>query len=299
MIVSASYRTDIPAFYGRWFLNRLNAGYCTVVNPYGGRRYRVDLTPAAVDGFVFWTRNLEPFQPALAEVSARGLPFMVQFSLTGYPRVLEPSVIEPARALAQLQQLAQRHGPRAGVWRYDPIVLSNLTPTAWHEDTFTRLAGQLAGVVDEVVISFVQPYAKTTRKLAAAATADGFCWDLPEQPRQRQLAQRLAAIAAAHGLGLSACTQPALSGVPGVRPARCVDAARLSDLAGRPIAARLKGNRPGCGCHQSRDIGDYDSCPHGCAYCYAVAAQDRARQRWQQHDPAGESLINDRPLPHT
>ena len=75
MIVSASYRTDIPAFYGRWFLNRLRAGFCRTVNPYGGQVARIELTPGAVDGFVFWTRNIGPFREALAEVAGRGFPF--------------------------------------------------------------------------------------------------------------------------------------------------------------------------------------------------------------------------------
>ena len=65
MIISASYKTDIPAFYGEWFLNRLRAGYCKMVNPYGRQVYRVSLTPPDADGFIFWTKNLGPFLDAL------------------------------------------------------------------------------------------------------------------------------------------------------------------------------------------------------------------------------------------
>ena len=86
MIISASYKTDIPAFYGRWFLNRLDAGYCLMVNPYGRQTHRIDLSPAAVDGFVFWTRNPGPFGQAFKAVAARGNPFMIQVTVTGYPR---------------------------------------------------------------------------------------------------------------------------------------------------------------------------------------------------------------------
>jgi hypothetical protein len=89
---------------------------------------------------------------------------------------------------------------------------------------------------------------------------------------------------------LTLCTQPALA-TKGIGPARCVDAERLSDVAGRPIAAREKGNRPGCLCAESRDIGDYDSCTHGCVYCYAVASRSAAQRRRRAHDPAGEMLI--------
>jgi len=125
VIISASYKTDIPAFYGRWFLNRLAAGYCLMVNPYGRQTHRIDLSPAAVDGFVFWTRNAWPFGQAFEAVAARGDPFMVQVTVTGYPRALESSVLEPGRAVDQIRVLAERWGPRAVVWRYDPIVLSS------------------------------------------------------------------------------------------------------------------------------------------------------------------------------
>lgn len=287
MIVSASYRTDIPAFYPRWFLNRLRAGWCRTVNPYGGPPGRVDLGPGAVDGFVFWTRNLEPFAEALDAVAVRAIPFVVQFTITGYPRALERSVIEPARAVAQLARIRERWGPRAAVWRYDPIAFTSLTPPAWHEETFAGLAAGLEGVTDEVVVSVLQPYRKTTRNLDAAARDHGFEWRDPGAGEKQALIDRLSALAAGHGITLTLCTQPGLTGAP----AACVDARRLSDVAGRPIAARVKGNRPGCACAESRDIGAYDTCPHGCVYCYAVASRSAAQRRFQRHDPDGEFLI--------
>ena len=92
---------------------------------------------------------------------------------------------------------------------------------------------------------------------------------------------------------LTLCAQRSLL-APGVAEAHCVDAARLADVAGRPIAARLKGNRPDCLCYQSRDIGAYDTCPHGCAYCYAVQNREAARRRYAAHDPEGELLFSPR-----
>jgi hypothetical protein len=290
MIVSASYKTDIPAFYGDWFTRRLEAGYCRVANPYGGPPSTVGLGREAVDGFVFWTRNLGPFVDRLEAVAARGFPFVVQYTVTGYPRELDAATIAAEQAVRQLHEMAGRYGRRAGVWRYDPIVFSSLTPSAWHRRTFARLAGQLAGAVDEVVVSVAQIYRKTARNLAAAARLHGFAWDDPEPGEKRALIADLAAIAAAHGLGLAVCGQPELI-VAGALAARCIDAARLADVAGRPLKAAHKPHRAACDCDASRDIGEYDTCPHGCAYCYAVRSRPLAKRRFAAHDPAGEFLF--------
>ncbi|HYE00340.1 MAG TPA: DUF1848 domain-containing protein [Alphaproteobacteria bacterium] len=286
MIVSASYRTDIPAFYAEWFARRLAEGFALVGNPYGGAEYRVDLRPGAVAGWVFWTKNLGPFRPQLEAVRARGEPFVVQYSITGLPTALEKAVPRPEAAVGHMRELARRFGPRAAVWRYDPVVLTDLTPPAWHRETFARLAGGLRGATDEVTVSFLQLYRKTGRNLRLAAERHGLSWRLPEPEEQRALLDDLTAIAADHGMALTLCTQPGLGGVP----ARCIDAARLSDVAGRPLPARTKGNRPGCLCAESHDIGAYDGCPHGCVYCYAVSDHARAQARLKAHDPAAPKL---------
>jgi hypothetical protein len=294
MIVSASYRTDIPAFYGEWFRNRFRAGFARVVNPYGGPDSTVPLR-AGIDGYVFWTRNVGPFLPVLAEVRRAGLPFVVQYTVTGYPRALESSVIEAARSLALMRQLAAEHGPRCVVWRYDPIVFTDLTPPAFHRDTFARLADALAGGVDEVVTSFANIYRKTARNLAAAGRAHHFAWSDPPADDKRALAAELAELAAARGLSLTVCSQEDYT-VPGTTAASCVDSRRLEDVAAgwgarRAVKARLKGNRPGCLCCESRDIGAYDTCPHGCTYCYAVNSRTLAKRRFAEHDPDGEFLV--------
>lgn len=258
MIVSASYRTDIPAFYGRWFQQRLLAGEAWVKNPYSSKPYRVSLAPSDVDGFVFWTRNLAPFAEALATVEAMLRPYVVQYTITGYPTALEAGVPPAEHGIAQLRALAKRRGGAAGVWRYDPILLSSLTPPAWHRKTFARIAAALGGMVDEVTVSFCAPYRKTTRNLNAAAIRHNFTWYDPPLEEKQALLGDLASIAADQGMRLTACTQPDLLG-QGVAAAACIDAARLSRIAGHPVAAKQKGNRPGCLCAESRDIGAYDT----------------------------------------
>lgn len=288
MIVSASYRTDIPAFYAGWFLGRLAAGYAHVANPYGGGSYEVSLRPGEADGFVFWTRNMRPLLGGLDRV--RGVaPFTVQFTVTGYPRSLESSVIASQDAVDQLRELRRRFGARVAVWRYDPIVMTSEMDAAAHRRGFAALAAALAGAVDEVVLSFANPYRKTRRNLDRAAERHGFAWHDPPAGEKRELLARLAEIAADAGMAATLCTQPDLL-VPGIGEARCIDAGRLSDVANGPVAARESGNRPGCRCALSRDIGAYDTCPHGCVYCYAVAERDRAVSRHKAHDPTAESL---------
>ncbi len=289
MIVSASYRTDIPALYADWFERRLDAGFCETVNPYNGKRSLLPLGPDEVDGFVFWTRRLGPFAGALARLRRRGTPFVVQHTVTGYPRALERATPDWRRAADEIGEAAARHGPRAVVWRYDPVIATDLTPAAFHEERVGRLAERLAGAVDEAVFSFAHIYARTRRNTDRAARAGGFGWTDPDDDARRGLLVRLAGIVGARGMRATLCAQPGLLAPP-LEPAACIDAARLSDIAGRPVRARRKGNRPGCLCAEARDIGAYDTCPQGCVYCYANRSREAALRRFRAHDPARAAL---------
>ena len=290
MIISASYKTDIPTFYGEWFANRLKAGYCKVVNPYNGRVSVVSLRRPDVDAFVFWTKNLGPFLPYLPHVHSNGFPFIVQYTINGYPRALESSVTEPTRAVAHVHEVRKTYGEGIVVWRYDTILMSSLTPPEFHLSNFASLAESMAGSVDEVVVSFAQLYRKTERKLQAAANESSFTWWEPSVDEKKRLLLELARIGRRWGIGLSLCSQPELL-VDGAAEAQCVDTERISRVAGARVFAPLRGNRPGCRCSQSRDIGEYDTCPHGCVYCYAVSTNARAKERFRRHHPESEFLF--------
>ena len=290
MIVSASYKTDIPAFYGRWFRNRLDAGFADVVNPWGGTPFRVDLRREAVDGFVFWTRNAAPFLEELDRLSAMAWPFVVQVTMTGYPRALERSVIPTEAAIAQIRALSRRFGRRSVVWRYDPILITDLTETEFHRAQFAELARALSGSLDEVTLSFTNIYRKTGANLERLRREQGIAWRDPEDPEKRALLAELGLLAREAGITPTLCAQPDLL-ADHLVAAACIDARRLSDVAGYEIAAVTKGNRPGCLCAQSRDIGAYDSCPHGCVYCYAVGRPDTAKRKHRAHDPDGGFLM--------
>ena len=271
-IVSASYRTDIPAFYGAWFARRLAAGYALVRNPWSGSTYRVDLDAPG-------RRRAMSSGPATPPRSCR---FWRGWSgrspssspITGYGRRLEPSVPAPGRAVEAAHALAALYGPRCVVWRYDPI----LSPTQDHVEAAGRLAESLRGATDECVVSFASFYRKTARNLSAA----GFAWEDPGPDRRLRSIEALAA--AVSPLRLTVCAQPELT-AGAAAPARCIDPARLG-LGPLPE----KGNRPGCACAASRDIGAYDTCPHGCLYCYANASPAAARRRFKAHDPEAGML---------
>ncbi len=287
MIVSASYRTDIPAFYGDWFAARRAAGSCTVKNPYGGAPYRVALRGPAVDGFVFWTRNARPFLPVLDALTGDGVPFVVQYTVTEYPALLETGVPAATQAVACAREIAARFGPDALVWRYDPILVTSATPLETHRDRFARLADALAGATNQVVVSFADFYRKTVRNLGAGAPT--LTWRDPTAGEKTTVLADLRDAAQARGMLFTLCTEPDVE-ASGVAAARCIDAARLSKIAGRPIATRAKGNRAGCACAESRDIGAYDSCAHGCLYCYAVRDHAAARAAFSGHDYHADTL---------
>jgi hypothetical protein len=289
VIISASYRTDIPAFYSNWFMCRLKAGFCGVVNPYNASVRRVSLAPDDVDGIVLWTKNLEPMLDRLPTLVQMGHIFTVQYSLTGYPRELELSVTGAEKAVGHIKLVSERFGPRSVVWRYDPVLITDITPVDWHFGNFAFLASSLRGVVDEVVVSFAHFYQKTTRNLDASARTNGFRFRDPPDEEKRAVLSRLSEIARSEDIRLTVCAQPALI-PPGADASRCVDLGRLSDLRGRIVRGHASRNRPGCDCAQSIDIGDYDTCPHGCVYCYAVQHRALARQRHREHDPDGEFL---------
>ncbi len=182
-----------------------------------------------------------------------------------------------------IHNTARQYGQSAVVWRYDPIVVSSLTPFEWHTQNFSDLSRRLAGAVDEVVVSFAHFYRKTKRNLTHAAVEHGFSFQDSVLLQKRVLIAKLSKISASYGIVLNVCSQ-AENLVDGV------DADRLSRLGGENTSFTVKGNRLGCMCHASRDIGAYNTCPHGCAYCCAVDSRNQAKILHSEHDRTNISL---------
>jgi hypothetical protein len=289
-VISCSRRTDIPAYYAPWLINRLRAGYCHTMNPFGGQVYRIPLAPPDVIALAFWTRNPAPMSKYLDELEARGYSFYFNMTVTGYSTPFEPHNLPLPAALRTFQEFARRLSASQMRWRYDPIVISSATPADYHLRHFEEIARELAGCTHHCTFSFVQFYGKTTRNMGEIARKAGVSLVQPALEEQQALARQLAEIARGYGMSFNSCCNDALL-VEGVTRNRCIDPALIQQLApGRAEGLKSKPTRPGCGCVASVDIGAYDTCLFDCAYCYATSHPTAARKRHADHNPE-DSLL--------
>jgi len=295
MIVSASRRTDIPALYSGWLEQRLDAGWCDVPNPFNRKQVaRVSLRPQDVDAFVFWTRHARPMLRLLPRLDAAGYRYYFQYTLTGYGPPVERRTPPLEVAVRSFRTLASRLPPGAVVWRYDPILLGPAFPAADHLERFSRIAGGVAGYAERVVVSVVDLYRKTERRLGRLYRWDDHLAREPHaDPTLPALLTGLVERAAEHGLCVEACAQAADWSDLGVHPTRCVDDRLLGRLFGGDWPSRKDpGQRNACRCVPSKDIGVPDTCTFGCAYCYATRSDATARTSRREHDPQAPSLAN-------
>ncbi len=263
MIVSVSRRTDIPAFYFPWFLERLRAGEVFVRNPMNFRQVRrVPLDRGAVDGFVFWSKYPAELLKNLSALE--GYPFYIQFTLNAYGTDVEGGLPELEKRIVLFQELSKKLSPGQVVWRYDPICFGqNYTPE-WHIRQFEKLTGALAGYTDTCVISFLDMYRRMKKKTETMGIRP------PEAEEQVWIGEKFGAVAVSCGLSLITCAEEINLEKYGIGKGACIDVKRLSALAGYPIPAKKDRNqRSACGCAASVDIGVYDTCRYQCAYCYA------------------------------
>lgn len=281
MIISASRRTDIPAFYADWLINRLGAGYCLVKNPYNpAQTKRISLLREDIDGMVLWTKNAAPLLPKITELDC--FSYYFQYTITPYHQDVESGLADKkATVIPAFLELADRIGRARMIWRYDPIVITPRYSFDYHIRAFAKLCELLAGSTEKCVISFAIAYKSVRKNLAAINHIELSIQD------KIQLAKALLLIAKDHGIALCACCElPELYEV-GVQPVACVDA----NLFGVD-ATRDKNQRDGCNCAVSVDIGAYNSCMNGCRYCYANHNETRVRKNYADHNSDSELLVD-------
>lgn len=288
MILSASRRTDIPAFFSDWFYQRLREGYVYVRNPMRHHQVaRISLAPEVLDGIVFWTKNPAPMLSRLGELAEH--PFYFQYTLTSYGRDIEPNV--PAKGkegILTFQRLSGLIGSHRVNWRYDPILLNGTYTISHHLKYFEQMAKQLQGHTRRCVIGFIEPY-KNTKRHAAALDLHPI-----EEKDMRLLAKAFGEIGASYGLSVSACCEPLDFSAYGIERACCIDGTQLEAIAGYALQKKKdKGQRVACACMESIDIGAYNTCANGCAYCYANYKEHEVRQNHASHNPLSPLLTGE------
>lgn len=295
MIISASRRTDIPAFYSEWFMNRIRDGFVLIRNPFNPTHIgRVSLDPARVDAIIFWTRNAELLIPYLNELDLMGYHYYFQYTLVHYPKFFERSSVSLSQKVEKFRRLSQRVGPDKIIWRYDPIILSNLTNQLYHRNYFKEIAKTLRGFTNRCVISFLDIYRKT--KLAMDSLKrkkDIRVVDVHQhEAKIREISGFLADVSRDCGFEIFTCAEAFTLDDFGIRHGKCIDDELLNRLFGLNLSIpKDKGQRKLCGCVESKDIGVYDTCPYGCIYCYANTSSELARRNFHRHNRHAPLLL--------
>ena len=284
MILNTGSRTDIPAFYSEWFCRRVAAGEVLVRSPYAADqvlRYRID--PAVVDLITFCTKNPRPMLPRLPELSVFRQLWYV--TITPYGKDIEPNVPPWEEVCASVRELSRQVGPRAVIWRYDPILLTGRYTADFHEEAFERMAAALEGSTQRVVISFLDLYEKTKKNFPEGR-------EVPRDIRLK-LGEAIAASAARHGMKVHTCLEGEELAPFGIDTTGCMTKQVVEEVLGEELAVpkSLPAAREGCRCLLGADIGAYNTCRHFCRYCYANADREAVAVNAARHDPASPMLV--------
>ena len=299
VIVSVSRETDLPCFYGDWFLSRLRDGWCEWKNPFNGELRKVSFDKTRM--IVFWSKNPKPMLARLVEVEALGFKqYYFQFTLNDYvAEGLEPNVPSVAERIDTFRRLADRIGKERVIWRFDPLLLTDKITIDGLINRIGNIGCQLKGYTDKLVFSFIDisSYRKVQKNLA------GFncCEFMAEE--QAKFAVRLAKLNEGLGLELATCGELADLSTYGIKHNKCVDDELIMRLFhddpklmeyigaeydmfegwGIKKSKKDKGQRKACGCIVSKDIGMYNTCPHLCRYCYANSHDSLVMANWKSH----------------
>ena len=284
MIIQTGMRTDIPAFYSQWFLNRLREGYVLVRNPYDpGSVTRYRLTPEVVDLIAFCTKNPSPMLPHLDALAPYGQYWFV--TITPYGRDVEPNVPDKETVMEDFKQLSDAVGADCVGWRYDPILITEKYDLQRHVQDFEHMAATLSGCTRTCVISFIDLYQKVRHNFPEAR---------PVAAAERiALGKAFAEIGQRYGMTIKACAEGTELADYGIDCGGCMTANTLETALRSALRIpKRKNQRDGqCACVLGTDIGAYDTCGHLCRYCYANTDPDQVRRNMQAHDPDSPFLL--------
>lgn len=283
MIIQTGFRTDIPAFYPKWFAGRLSEGFVLVRNPYNPKRIsKYILSPHVVDIIGFCTKNPAPFFPYMKLLEPYGQFWFV--TITPYGKEVEPHVPEKKSVLEAFRELSRRVGVDSVAWRYDPIFVSEDYPVERHFEAFESMAEVLSGCTKICVISFIDLYAKVLEHFP----------EVNSVPRnvQVRMAKEFVRIGRKYGIRIQSCAEGDFLKPYGVDVSGCFTERVIERAIHEPLRfPKGKFLRSECRCFGSSDIGAYDSCGHLCKYCYATSSQEAFERNFRKHDPESPLLI--------
>lgn len=285
MILNVSSRTDICAYYSQWFYNRIKEGFVDVRNPFVPTLVsRILLTPSEIDAIIFCTKNPQPMLAQLDLLKEFKIAFQV--TITPYHRDIEPYVPPKKQTIQAFNMLAQKLGIDHVVWRYDPILINDIYTLDYHRRAFQRLCQHLAGSTKLCIISFLD-MKKNTLKHAS----DCQLRSLTDQ-EVKQIAQSFEEIAKKYGIALQTCCEDYDLTEFGITNSGCINATWLSKvLKTTSISPKLGKTRSNCNCLATVDIGQYNTCPHLCKYCYANYQESEVLPNREIHDVNSSFLI--------
>ncbi len=287
MIIQTGMRTDIPAFYSEWFINRIKEGYVLVRNPYNPVQVtRYSLSPDVVDLISFCTKNPAPMLGKMEYLDPYGQYWFV--TITPYGKDIEPNVPDKQKVMESFKILSDRVGADSIGWRYDPILVDSVHTVDWHIQKFEEMAKTLCGYTGTCVISFIDIYKKVVKNFPEARAVSD----------QDKLAIGKAFIetASRYGMTIKPCAEGTSLAAYGADCSGCMTVKTYETALHCNLTVPKKGKnqRNGeCACLLGTDIGAYDTCGHLCRYCYANTDPDLVRQNMLKHDPKSPFLLGD------
>ncbi len=284
MILSVSRRTDIPAYYSDWFFNRLKEGYAlSRPSPYNYHFIsKIPINPDIVDCIVFWTKNAAPMVDRLDEL--KDYSYYFTYTINSYGKDIEPAVPDREKVvIPAFKKISEKIGSDRVQWRYDPILFNEKYTMDFHIEEFTKLAKALKGYTEKCIISFVDILNKNRANMNEIKLVT------PSQSELKNFAKKLADIARENGMTMASCAEEMDLSDCGIVHNCCIDKATIEKILGLKLkVGKDNGQRPACGCVESVDIGNNNSCKHGCIYCYAtdsIASLKKACGKYDVNSP--------------
>lgn len=284
MIISASRRTDIPAFYSDWFFRRLREGYLLVKNPMNRMQVsRINLTPDTVSCIVFWTKNPQPMLNRINQL--KDYTFYFHFTITAFGHLIEKQLPDRDIIIDTFKRLSDQIGPERVIWRYDPVFYIDKYDYSFHTRYFEYLAKSLEGFTERCMYSFLTVYKKCGKNMK------GFEFQRPAIDDMFALSHQFSSAASAHGIKLQTCAENSDFSDHGIIKGKCIDDELISRISGKKLTIPKDSNqRDACLCSSSIDIGAYNTCVHRCIYCYANYDHNLAAENYREHKPGAELI---------